>query len=199
MTKDRGGGSQSQGERRAPRFLEFFAVPARPSCHKQVPFWPGPCSRELALGHTVAPDTALPVSSEPRTYTSPSCCVPASLSLLCSLFSAQRSLVWPLVWPSSWWPSSPPTSQSVALATQALHWKRPHCSNVQAPPGCAHLGGVSGQSRITATRARVSAAGIRGLGDELPPPPPQPSLSPPTPLHAERALCRSQASGRVCA
>lgn len=60
---------------------------------------------------------------------------------------------------------------------QALHWKRPHCSDVQ--PAWVYAPRVSGQSRMTATRARVSAAGIRGLGDE---PPPSTAAPSPTPL-----------------
>lgn len=50
-----------------------------------------------------------------------------------------------------------PFSVSHGVATQALFWKQPQCSNIQPPPRCVHPGGgVTGQSRVKATQARMS-------------------------------------------
>lgn len=51
--------------------LELFAVPALPPCHRQVTFWPEHCSRQLALGHVVAPTATLLAWSELKALAGP--------------------------------------------------------------------------------------------------------------------------------
>lgn len=144
------------GDSAGPKFLEFFAVPAWPPCHKQVTFWPGHYSQELALGHTVALDIALSAASELRAYTGPSssCSLPPSLP---SALSSLLSVAWRGLWrglrrrgthccglrrcaP----PPLPLLSQS-RVATQALYWKQLQCSNIQAPLGVC----TWGESRVS--------------------------------------------------
>lgn len=86
------------------------------------------------------------------------------------------------------WPSVEAALLPSHLSVSRLSHPRPcagsgHTSQHPGPPRCVHLAEVSGQSRVTATRARASAAGIRGLGDA--PHTHTAFPSSPTPLHAE--------------
>lgn len=153
-------------------------MPAWPPCHRQVTFGQD-CSRELALGHTVAPDTALPAYSKLRAYTGPSaCCFPA-LSLPSALSSplsiARRGLrrrglhccglrrCGP----------PPPTPQSVTCSNPGLALEASSVFKTFTPPGCVHPGGITGQLRRTATRAGCLSCWDQGpwRHSTLPPPP----------------------------
>lgn len=77
------GGRAGPPKVRALELLEFFAVPARPPCHKKVTFWPEHCSQLWATP-----------CSELRAWAGPSSrCLPRLLllSLLPPLCSA-----WPV-------------------------------------------------------------------------------------------------------
>lgn len=122
---------------------------------------------------------------------------PASLSSFCSLLSAQCSLAWPLVWPPPPWypllwpsslrPSSPPTSQSVTCSHPGLVLEAASVFKHSSPPGCVHLGGITGQSRVTATRARVSELLGSGASETQHSPTPHPPLLRAPPCPAQRS------------
>lgn len=163
-------------------------MPALPPCRRRVTLWPEHRSRQLPLGHRVAPTAAPPLpalSSGPRQGPDPAVSLPPLLPL--PLFCAQPSLPWPL--PPLPYPVSHPhhprpcSGSSLGVQTFTSPWV------------CAHRA-----ARVSRERRKLGPGclsrwgqGPRRHGSPATTSPPAPSCPPhsphPPPPHAEpRAL-----------